>query len=379
MMPLTFPAKKLSGDCPMNLLRTTLGLLLVLAAALLAAGCTGPAGYTPENNSQDWVTSRPLSGVTKLQQNSLPVPVFPVDPVPLSGSFRPPLPLSSFEDSFIGSYECTEDAGTYSTNFTLITGLGEPQTIKYSVVPVSYYSDLTEIPLSADILSVVIEPDEFVANPSTIYTSRFSVTIGPNVTGESGKAANGVSYVRNPSYSFLVKVSANGSEVPGLNDTVNVRKWCFFHSQTRDMQASPSWNLETHDITIRAGEERAVNVSLRNFGGGIREIEFKVPGLVRGPGYTCPLNAERDQLLPVPEGMEITFTEPVMIGRNFKQDANTMIISTMSGVSSGQYHFPIILCYRDMDLADRNSLYYPFSEKLWCTSCGDFIVTVESG
>ena len=363
----------------MTPLRPTLVLLLLAGAIVLAAGCIMPYGVISDNNSTGPALPGASAGTSDPLQNPWPDPVFPVDPVPLSGSFRPSLPLSSFEDSFIGSYECTEDSETYSTNFTLITGDRGPQRVKYTVVPVSYYNDLTEIPLSADIISAVIEPDEFTAEPSTVYTSRFTVTTGPNVTGESGNLEDGGGvWMKNPSYSFLVKVSADGSDMPGLSDAVNVKKWCFMHSQTRDMQGIPSWEIESHEIAIQTGEKKAVNLSLRNYGGGIRQIEFRVPARLKGPGYMFPLETEPGQLLPIPEGIGFAFAQPVITGRNFQQDTNQLIISTTAETPPGSYRFPLELCYRDMDLGNRNSPYYPFGEKLLCPSCGDFTLTVTS-
>lgn len=308
----------------------------------------GFAGNMPDNNSKD----------------PFPDPVFPVDPIPLSGSFQPSSSLSSFEESFIGSYECTEEPETFSTNFTLITGSAGAKKIKYTVVPVSSYTDITEIPLSADILNVGIEPDEFVANSSTIYTSRFHVTIGPNVTGESGTTWYGATYVKNPSYSFLVKVSVNGSEVSTLHDTVNVRKWCHLHSQTRNMQGGSSWDLESHNLNIRAGETKSVKLSIQNFGGGIKEIQVKDPSLQKiYPGFVCPPHATSDQLLPMPKEMNISFEKPSMTVRNFQRDTNKIIVTTTSDILPGLYHFSLTFCERNMDLDNRTSSQFPFSEK----------------
>jgi PKD repeat protein len=245
-------------------------------------------------------------------------------------------------------------------------------------VPVEYVGTLKEVPPSPDILRAGIEPDEFIADPSKIYISRFSITIGPNVTGESWTTGNAV-YMRNPSYTYHVGVSVDGSDVPNLGDGVNIQKGCYLHSQTRDMQGTPSWDLESHEIAIRAGEKKAVNLSLRNFGGGIRQIEFRVPARLKEPGYTFPLETEPGQLLPIPEGIGFTFARPVMTGRNFQQDTNQLIISTTAGTHPGSYRFPLELCYRDMDPGNRNSTYYPFGEKLLCPSCGDFTLTVISG
>lgn len=370
---------RIGGTHPPEAMFRCILITVLLVIAVLTAGCTFPSGVISDNNSAGPALSGASAGTANPHQDPLPDPVFPVDPVPLSGSFRPSLPLSSFEDSFIGSYGCTEDSETYSTNFTLITGEGGPQRIKYTVVPVTYYNNLTEIPLSADIISAVIEPDEFIAEPSTVHTSRFTVTIGPNVTGESGNMGDGAVWMKNPSYSFLVKVSADGSDMPGLSDAVNVRKWCDMHSQTRDMQGIPSWELESHEIAIRAGEKKAVNLSLRNFGGGIRQIEFRVPARLKGPGFTFPLETEPGQLLPIPEGIGFAFAKPVMNGRNFQQDSNQLIISTNAETPPGSYRFPLELCYRDMDLENRSSQYYPFGEKLLCPGCGDFTLTIISG
>jgi len=350
-------------------LRTMIALLLFVGAMALAAGCTGPGGTHPD-------LPRNLTVASPEVQTT---PVFLVPPAPLAGQFLPLHPIASFEDSFIGSPECSEGPETYSTNFTLITGPGGPQRITFTLVPVSNYFDLGERSASPDIVSARIEPDEFIAEPSTLYTSRFTIIIGPNVTGESGPAGGNAVYEKNPSYAYLVKVTVNGTDVPALNDTVTAIKWCYLHSQTRDMQGSPSWDLESHEVNISAGQKKTVNISLRNFGGGIRQIQFRVPARLKGPGFVFPLEADPDQILPVPDGINFTFGQPVMTERNFKLDSNALVIAAAPGTPPGEYHFPLELCYRNLDSGNRSSHDFPFSDTWWCPSCGDFFVTVGPG
>lgn len=345
-------------------------LLLITAAVVLAAGCTGSSGNAPDNGTPLRTAEFPDSQLN---------PVFLISPAALSGSFRPSQPLSSFEDSFIGSMACSEEPENFSTNFTLITGSDGPKMVTYTLVPVSYYNELKELQPSPDILSARIEPEEFIAEPLTVYTSRFTVTIGPNVTGESGPAGTNVVYVKNPSFTYLVKVSVNGTEVPHLNDSVNIRKWCYLHSQTGDMQGIPSWVLASHEITLRAGERKEVSISLRNFGGGIRQVMFKAPAPLKSPGYDYPIDPGPEHLLPMPEGMSVTFAQPVMTERNFQLDSNALIISTTATTPPGIYHFPFTLCYRNLDPDNGRSSQYPFSDKWLCPGGGDFIVTIESG
>ena len=349
--------------------RALIVLLLLAGAVVLAAGCMGPAGNNPDFPRNLTVASPEVKTT----------PVFPVPPAPLSGQFLPLQPIASFEDSFIGSPGCSEGPESYSTNFTLITGPGGPQRINYTLVPVSTYFDLRERSASPDIMSARIEPDDFIAEPSTLYTSRFTIIIGPNVTGESGPAGGNAVYEKNPSYTYLVKVTVNGTDAPALNDSVNVIKWCYLHSQTRDMQGSPSWDLESHEVNISAGQKKAVNISLRNFGGGIRQIQFRVPARLKGSGFIFPLESDPDQTLPVPEGINFTFAKPVMTERNFQPDSNTLIIAAAPGTLQGVYHFPLEQCYRDLDSGTTSSPGFPFSNTWWCPSCGDFFVTVGPG
>ena len=290
---------------------------------------------------------------------------FSREPVALHKNFLPKNPIGSFEDSFIMSYDCTERAETYEINYTLITGSGGQSKIKYTLIPISYLGNFTEVPLSRDILNVTIEPGEFVAEPSHIYSSLFRVTIGPNVTGEYGTSGNSV-YMRNPSYTFLLNVSVDDVNQTDLADSVNVIKWCYIHSQTRNMQGTPSFETMPSEIPIHAGESKEFNLSFRNFGGGVRELQYKVPGGIKGPGLSFPLESNPDQMIPIPVGMDLSFNPPVIIGKNFQIYSDTLVISTTPGTPPGIYYFPLEICYRNLDLSDTGSDHFPFSRENYC-------------
>lgn len=370
----------------MTPLRTTLALMLVTVGVLLAAGCAGPGGEAKSaGNATVFPTTVPVMQSPALSNNPTitpstitKMPEFSQQPIALPKSFRPNNSLGSFEDSFIGSYDCAEGSETFETNFTLITGSGGRSNVKYTLVPVSYIGNLTEVPLSHDILNTTIEPDEFVAEPSHIYSSRFHVTISPNVTGESGTIGNAV-YMRNPSYTFLLKVSVDGADQTDLADQVNVIKWCYIHSQTRNMQGSPSFENIPSEISMHAGERKEINLSFRNFGGGIRELQYKIPTGIKGLGFSFPLESDPNQLVPIPEGMNFSFDPPVIIGRNFQVYSDILVISTRPSTPSGVYHFPLEICYRNLDLSDTGSDHFPFSRDIYCPGSGSFQVTVESG
>lgn len=241
----------------------------ILCILAIIAGCN-----TSVNNSD-------------AKENITPTPTseFPVPPVALPARYYSGSTIGAFEDSFIGSYECSNGSESYGTNYTLFTSSGRSRSIHYTLVPVDNMDNLNEVPLPSDILNASITPDDFIAQPGYIYTSRVLITVGPDVTGESGSG-----WSRNPYFPFLLKVTVDGADASGADDQITIIKWCTLHSQTRNMQASPGWmQTPQSDIVIKAGSRQEVNLSVRNFGGGIRELYFKIPARINGSSWTCCL------------------------------------------------------------------------------------------
>jgi hypothetical protein len=357
----------------MTRFRIMLALMLVILALLLAAGCTsGPAGIS---NISGNATIFPTTVLVEYPGSISIKPTFTPatklqgffqEPVALHKNFIPKNTIGSFEDSFIMSYDCTESPETYELNYTLITGSAGQTKIKYTLIPISYIGNPIEVPLSNDILNATIDPDEFIAESSQVYTSRFSMTLGPNVTGKFG----------NPSYTFLLNVSIDGVNQSDLSDQVNIIKWCNIHSQTRNMQGIPGFENMPKEISMHAGETIFFNLSFRNFGGGIREFQYKIPTGIKEPGFGFPLESNPDQNVPIPEGVSFSFNPPVIIGKNFQVYSDTLVISTRPNTPSGIYYFPLEICYRNLDLSDTGSDHFPFAREIYCPSSGSFQVTI---
>ncbi|MFZ1896783.1 hypothetical protein [Methanoregula sp.] len=130
----------------------------------------------------------------------------------------------TFDDTYIGSMDCSNGSETFETNYTYFSGAGSPRTVTYQLVPVSCVQSTDKTPLPAGILNATIEPDRFTAEPYHAYTSRVRITVGPNVTGSSGP-----NFVQNPVYAFYLKVQGDGAPEPEANDWVEVVKICYIH------------------------------------------------------------------------------------------------------------------------------------------------------
>lgn len=298
-------------------------------------------------------------------------------PIALPDKYRSPVFFGSFEDSFIGSYECSNGTESYMTNYTLFTGTGASRHIHYSLVPVDNMNNNNKVPLPSDILNASISPDDFSAQPGYIYTSRVLITVGPNVTGESHTNPDGSGWSRNPYFPFLLKVTIDGMDAADANDRLSVIKWCNLHSQTREMQASPGFvQTPQSDIVLRAGNSKEVNLSVRNFGGGIRELYLKIPSRINSSSWTFPLEADPGQMMPIPDGMTFSFDPPVITGNNFRLSNSTLVIGTGVHTPHGNYTFPLVLCYRNLNTYNTTSRYFPFDEISYCGTAAQFTVDI---
>jgi hypothetical protein len=306
----------------------------------------------------------------QLPRPQLPTPQFPRPPVDLGGKLNSPVPFGSFEKSFVWTYNCTPESETYSTNYIFVSGSDGPHRVLLQLVP------WNETPMYEDILNVHVEPVEFDVVPNHLYTVGVGVTVGPNVTGESMEYPGGGGWSHNPDFLFTLRVFVDGKPVPDADDKVTVIKWCKSLHQTWEMQNSPDFYFpEGHEILLHAGESKTVSVSIRNSGGGIREIHFESGGYLPSQSYGFPLDPTT--LIPLPTGMNVRFVPPVVIGSNFRTVNQTMTISTTPETPDGEYPLPLVLCYRGLDTTNRTSTYFPFAENAGCPMEGIFTVKVK--
>jgi len=333
---------------------------------LILAGC---AGHISQDNT---TTPTPIS----FTQTPTQAPIFPRNPIDLHGRLQVPVALGSFEESYIGTYQCTNETETYETNYLFVSGLNGSHRIHLELVPVDNEEDLNEIPMPKEVLNAGIAPGDFIAEPNHLYTIRAGVTVGPNVTGESHETPGGGGWARNPYFPFLLRTFVDGAPAPDGNDRLTVIKWCHYFGQTREMQPEPSIDVGMNKVTMHPGEARGVNITFWNYGGGIRELGIRILGQLIAPGYWhFPLIS--DDLKPFPKNMTVTFDPPISIGRNFRNDNVTMVVTTGQAMPAGQYDFPLELCYRILDTADPSAPHFPFSEHLICPTAGEFVVQVE--
>ncbi len=351
---------------------------ILLCIIVMIAGCTIPAkDATGEQHTPSMDPITPP--VTNLADSLTITPdtefLYPLRTVPVP--YQSGMTRGAFENSFIHSYECTDGIESFMTNYTLFSGNTSPHHIRYTLVTVDNTDYDKEIFLSSDILNASVAPDDFISRPGQIYRSRVLITLGPNVTGESHTNPDGSGWSRNPYFSFRLKVTVDGSDAPEAEDQIAVIKWCNIHSQTRNMQGSPSfqWTPES-DIIMKPGEMQQVNLTVRNYGGGIRELSFAIPARLAGTSFSFPLEAAPDQLLPLPPGLVFTFDPPVMDGNNFRLVNDTLLIRSDPGIPRGNYSFPLVLCYRNLAVDNTTSVHFPFDDTLYCNSATRFTVNI---
>jgi hypothetical protein len=327
-----------------------------LLAILLTAGCTSPISQN---------TTIPSTPVTIEQTPALP-PVFPRNPIDLQGKVQVHGPLGSFEESYIGQIMyCTNEAETYGTRYDFISGSSGPSRVRFQLVPVISEWDLNETPMPKEILDTVITPDDFIAQPGHLYTIWVAVTVGPNATNEHINYYGGGVDWNNVYYAFRLRAFVDGVLAPEANDALVVFKEC---SPTPggppgDGGSHPGsyLSLDENGIMMLPGEERDVNLTLRNRDGGIRELSLKVDGLTL-PSFF--------------ENMTVSFDPPVTVAHNFWDDHVTMHVTTRPQMPAGEYSIPLRLCLRSLDPSNPNGTHFPFTEAAWCPSA-DFSVRIK--
>jgi hypothetical protein len=353
------------------------GIIIVLCVLILAAGCCS----TPANNAAE--NLRYPSGddiyipPSIAENNATPASVFPVVPVILPEKYRSPEFMGSFEDTIIESFECSNGSESYTTNYTLFTGSGGLRHICYTLSAVDNTENFTKIPLPPDILNASISPDDFVALPDHIYTSRIQITVGPNVTGESHTNPDGSGWVQNPGFPFLLNVTVDGTDVPDADDQVTVTKICHITPGIPRIQSSPDIMSSLPDITLKPGEEQTVNVTIRNSGNGITDAYFKIPARINANGWSFPLEADPGQLMPIPSGMHFTLVPSDMLTRNFRSYNDTLQVITGANTPPGKYTFPLVLCYHNLDPDNTTSPYFPFDPNSYCDTATQFTVDIH--
>jgi len=359
-------------------MRPLLKIVLVLGVLVLVAGCSNNANTSSSNVSFIQVTnnlsvsSPPETNASGNTLTPISAYAFPGKPLILPSKYQSTEFMGSFADSFIGSYECSDGSETYTTNYTLFTGSEEIYRIHYTLVPVKDTENFQEVPVPADIRNFSISPDDFIALPDHIYSSQVMITVGPNVTGESGS-----NWAHNPYFPFLLRVTVDGHDASGADDQLTVTKLCYFMSQTRNMQPSPDIGpMPQSDIVMKPNETQVVNLTVRNFGGGIRELYFKIPARINASGWTFPLEADPGQLLVIPEGMHFILDPPVFTGNNFRLSNDTLEIISDAITPAGNYTFPLVLCFRNLNTDNTTSPYFPFDDNSYCATAAQFNVDI---
>jgi hypothetical protein len=333
---------------------------------LILAGCTSPES---QNNT---AASTPVTPA----QTPVPPPVFPKNPIDLHGRLQVPGPVGSFEESYIGTSNCTNDTETFETNYEFVSGSDGSHLIRLQLVPIENWGEMKEIQMPEEIQNASIVPAEFIAEPNHLYTVGVRIMFGPNVTGESYESPSGEGWAKNPYFTFLLRAYVDGVRAPEADDRISVTKWCYYYDETREMLRGPSVDYGENEVTMSPSDKRAVNLSFWSSNEGIEELRIRIPGqLINRTYWNFPITS--DELKPFPQNMTITFNPPVTIGRNFQRDNVTMVVTTGPLTPAGEYSFPLELCYRTLDPSDPSAPHFPFSEQELCPTAGEFTVSVE--
>ena len=345
----------------------TIFLIAALLLILLGAGCmtNSPQGQntTPSPVPSDTGTGIPATETIDAHFSTAPLAL------PQQEQFAGV--MGSFDDTYLGSMDCSNGSETFETNYTYFSGAGSPRTVTYQLVPVNYVQSTDEAPLPAGILNATIEPDRFTAEPYHAYTSRVRITVGPNVTGFSSQ-----NFVQNPAFPFYLKVQGDGAPEPGANDWVEVVKICYIHPGLGSMMWSdPRFSFgNPQDISLRPGGSTSVPLTISDSGGGIREEYFRIGRVLTDMNYSFPFPEE--EFLPNPQGIQFSLDPPQVIGRSFTLYNLTLTVTAPQDITPGTYHFPLELCYRDLASPDNGSGQDPFENRSNCDTGTVFPVNI---
>jgi len=345
-------------------------VFFILLIFLSGAGCLGIS--SPETNATQQGKIPGTGGIHSETSTAIPTinAQWQVGPEELPHEERFAAAIGSFDETYIGSMDCSNKSETFETNYTYFSG-AERGTISYQLVPVKYVRDTTEVPFPDDILNATIEPASFTAEPYHRYTSHVRITVGPNVTGFISP-----SRFWNPTFPFYLKVQRDAGNVSEANDWVQAAKLCAFIPGLGSlMRSSPGFDLNTQEnLSLRVGEKVSLPLTVRDFGGGLREEYFEIPGMLKGDDYSFPIKSE--ELAPFPPGMTVSVEPLQILGRSFRTYDMNLVIETTRDVQQGTYNFPLVLCYRNLASPVSASGKYPFENTRYCDTSTSFEVNV---
>jgi hypothetical protein len=365
--------KKKSGDIISQPL-FRIFLVTVLVSLLLMAGCAMHSGQQiPANPDGSMNLSNPTgeSGITRNTTPVLPaLAVINITIVP--ERHLPSAPVTSFAADYVLS-ECDEGNTTFNMSFTLISGLDGPHHIQYELIPLGNTASLQ----NDGAITASINPSDFIAQPGTVYVSSITVSVGPNQTGEKRYYGDYESW-SNPIFFYSVNVTSDGKEMPELNRTLHLGKYCHYFPGGglfgRQLHSIPFLFTDSNPITVHHDIPQSKNITIGTYNGGIRELSF----IINGPvirNYTGQPILWRTQ--PVPPGMSIMVNPPSFIAVNSETYTTRLTISVNDSTPVGDYEFPLDLCYRDVNPSETTSEYYPFSQNLSCSDSLQLAVAVK--
>jgi hypothetical protein len=368
-------------------MRNLLTLWIIFGILFLSCGCSHTQNSTnfPEDNSiipnQTNSTSYNQTPQKILQINDtfqvgtpLIKPHFPSQSVAIPEKYWFNQTIGYFPNNYIVDYECSANNTTFKTDYILITGSDGPNTVRFSLDPLEQKQEIFNgIPLpvnniSQDIVNSGIEPEEFTAEPNHLYITHIVITTRPNLQGYDVDVGQGVALI-DPVWSFLVNVSIDGKSLTKSHNVLTIGKYCHFSpggglfglGQMRD---SPSVGINQSSIILGSGQTRDVLIIMQNYNGPVRRFDFRIDGSNRSIIST---KTDRGDLLkPSPTGMTFSLQSPYLIEENFQDYSNLLKVTVNTDTPPGDYEIPLEVCYRDIDVRDSSSQYFPFSSNESC-------------
>jgi hypothetical protein len=127
-------------------------------------------------------------------------------------------------------------------------------------------------------------------------------------------------------------------------------------------------------VSLGAGQKRFVNISIHNADGWIRQYYVNVDGLkVDSSGVRSSAGA----LKPIPPGMVFNVEHPDVVTENFEDYSNSLSLTVNTQTPSGDFVLPWEICYRNLDLSQNQSTYFPYEKDAKCINEPAFKIHVN--
>jgi hypothetical protein len=379
----------------MSNLRLILVCIIIMMCNLIIAGCITQAppkdlslNIAANNTTTALSIPASVSESSSVQTNESPVssPQFVIEPARIPDAYRFSQPIGFFDDIDLMDWYCRNENVTFKTYFTYISGSDGPHRIRYELVPVEdttkieepykkVYEDL-KTPTSA-ITNISIEPHDFIAENDTAYISRVNVSLCADATGKWITVGD-LTFGRGVGFTLELIPSVDGNITPALKNRFGISRACLFtpagYRSPLERREAPDISMGDPKVTLGAGQKRFVNFTIHNANGWIRQYAIKVAGV---PVTKKGLHSSSGTAKPIPTGMEFGILNPDLVTEKFGDYVNGVKITVNTSTPSGNYTFPLEICYQNLDLMDNKSPDFPYAQEIKCIGEPDLFIHVN--